>query len=78
MRRLGLPRVRRLGVSLALPFHRLGPAQPEEGGERRWSLAGSLTVLTHRFEPREARPGTTPPTAPTPGTAPGTVRAEPS
>jgi S1-C subfamily serine protease len=38
------------GISLALPFRRLGPPEPEEGGERRWSLDGSLTVLTHRFD----------------------------
>jgi S1-C subfamily serine protease len=38
-----------LGVSLALPFADLGPAEAEEGGHRRWSLEGSFTVLTHRF-----------------------------
>ena len=26
-----------LGISLALPLRELGPPQPEEGGERRWS-----------------------------------------
>jgi len=43
------------GVSLALPFRLLGPPEPEEGGERRWSLDGSLTVLTHRFDADGAR-----------------------
>ena len=47
------------GVSLALPFRLLGPPEAEEGGERRWSRDGSLTVLTHRFDadgrPRLAR-----------------------
>ena len=44
-----------LGVSLALPLAALGPPEPEEGGERRWSLAGSLTVLTHRFDAAAGR-----------------------
>jgi serine protease Do len=39
-----------LGVSLALPFGRLGPAEPEDGGERRWSRDGDLTVLTRRLD----------------------------
>jgi S1-C subfamily serine protease len=43
------------GVSLALPFALLGPPEPEEGGERRWSRAGSLTVLTHRFDAAQTR-----------------------
>ena len=43
------------GVSLALPLDRLGPVEPEEGGERRWSRDGSLTVLTHRFDHDETR-----------------------
>ena len=43
------------GVSLALPFRLLGPPEAEEGGERRWSLDGSLTVLTHRFDAAGAR-----------------------
>ena len=43
------------GVSLALPFRRLGPPEAEEGGERRWSRDGSLTVLTHRFDAAGAR-----------------------
>jgi len=43
------------GVSLALPFRLLGPPEAEEGGERRWSLDGSLTVLTHRFDAEGAR-----------------------
>ena len=43
------------GVSLALPFALLGPPEPEEGGERRWSNAGSLTVLTHRFDAAQTR-----------------------
>ena len=33
----------------------LGPEQPEEGGRRWWSRSGSLTVLVHRFGPREPR-----------------------
>ena len=44
-----------LGVSLALPLARLGDPEPEEGGERRWSDDGRLTVLTHRFDAGEAR-----------------------
>jgi serine protease Do len=39
-----------LGVSLALPYGRLGPAEAEDGGERRWSRDGDLTVLTHRLD----------------------------
>jgi hypothetical protein len=38
-----------LGISLALPLGRMGSPEPEEGGERRWTHDGSLTVLTHRF-----------------------------
>ena len=38
-----------LGVSLALPLARLGPPEPEDGGERRWTDDGRLTVLTHRL-----------------------------
>jgi S1-C subfamily serine protease len=44
-----------LGVSLALPFGLLGAPEPEEGGERRWSHDGSLTVLTQRFDHQGAR-----------------------
>jgi hypothetical protein len=44
-----------LGVSLALPLARLGGAEPEEGGERRWSEDGRLSVLFHRFDADEAR-----------------------
>jgi serine protease Do len=44
-----------LGLSLALPFARLGAPEPEDGGERRWSDDGSLTVLTHSFDAGEAR-----------------------
>jgi S1-C subfamily serine protease len=44
-----------LGVSLALPLARLGRAEPEEGGERRWTDDGRLTVLTHVFDPEGAR-----------------------
>jgi S1-C subfamily serine protease len=44
-----------LGISLALPLDRLGPAEPEDGGERRWSRDGALTVLTHRFDAAGAR-----------------------
>ena len=44
-----------LGVSLALPLSELRPAEAEEGGERRWSRDGALTVLTHRFTAAEAR-----------------------
>jgi S1-C subfamily serine protease len=43
------------GVSLALPLALLGQPEPEQGGERRWSRAGSLTVLTHRFDADEIR-----------------------
>ena len=43
-----------LGISLALPFARLGPPEPEEGGERRWSEDARLSVLTHRFDAEEA------------------------
>ena len=32
-----------LGVSLALPLDLLGPAEAEEGGERRWTDDGTLT-----------------------------------
>ena len=45
-----------LGVSLALPLARLGAPEPEEGGERRWSDDGRLTVLTHRFDARRGAP----------------------
>ncbi|WP_324565381.1 serine protease [Amaricoccus sp.] len=44
-----------LGISLALPLARLGPPEPEEGGERRWSEDGRLTVLTHDFDAEAAR-----------------------
>ena len=43
-----------LGISLALPFARLGAPEPEEGGERRWSEDARLSVLTHRFDAEEA------------------------
>ncbi|MFO1210171.1 MAG: serine protease [Amaricoccus sp.] len=39
-----------LGVSLALPLDALTAPEAEEGGERRWSRGGSLTLLTHRFD----------------------------
>ena len=42
------------GISLALPLDRLGPPEPEEGGERRWSLDGTLTVLVHQFDAGQA------------------------
>jgi serine protease Do len=38
-----------LGVSLALPLAVLGPPEDEDGGLRRWSLTGTLTVLTQRL-----------------------------
>ena len=38
-----------LGVSLALPLGRMADPEPEEGGERRWTLDGSLTILTHDY-----------------------------
>jgi hypothetical protein len=44
-----------LGVSLALPLARLGPPEPEDGGERRWTDDGRLTVLTHDYDTLEAR-----------------------
>jgi S1-C subfamily serine protease len=43
-----------LGVSLALPLATLGPPEDEDGGVRRWSLTGSLTVLTQRLDSAEA------------------------
>ena len=44
-----------LGVSLALPLARLGRPEPEEGGERRWTDDGRLTVLTHDYDAQETR-----------------------
>ncbi len=44
-----------IGVSLVLPLDRIGPPEPEEGGERRWTLDGTLTVLSHRFAAGEVR-----------------------
>ena len=44
-----------LGISLALPLDRLGPREAEEGGERRWTEDGRLTVLTHGFDAEAAR-----------------------
>ncbi len=44
-----------LDVSLALPLARLGRAESEEGGQRRWTDDGSLTVLTHRFDAEETQ-----------------------
>ncbi len=38
-----------LDVSIALPMRELDPPAAEDGGERRWGHAGTLTVLTHRF-----------------------------
>jgi S1-C subfamily serine protease len=43
-----------LGISLALPLATLGPPEDEDGGVRRWSLTGSLTVLTQRLDRAEA------------------------
>ncbi len=44
-----------LGVSIALPFARIGAAEAEEGGERRWSDDGRLTLLTHRYDAETAQ-----------------------
>lgn len=38
-----------LGISIALPQALLDPPEPEDGGTRRWSPDGGLTVLTHVF-----------------------------
>ncbi|HMQ95017.1 MAG TPA: serine protease [Amaricoccus sp.] len=38
-----------LGLSMALPEALLDAPEAEDGGTRRWSTQGSLTVLTHRF-----------------------------
>lgn len=38
-----------LGLAMALPEALMDPPEPEEGGTRRWSRDGALTVLTHRF-----------------------------
>jgi serine protease Do len=43
-----------LDVSLALPLELLGPVEAEAGGERRWTVDGTLTILTHRFGGDEA------------------------
>ncbi|MFO1143395.1 MAG: serine protease [Amaricoccus sp.] len=43
-----------LGVSLALPLDALTAPEAEEGGERRWSRDGTLTLLTHRFNADDA------------------------
>lgn len=42
-----------LGLALALPLDRLDAAEPEDGGERRWTTDGALTLLTHRFDDAE-------------------------
>lgn len=39
-----------LGVSMALPYADLGPAEDEEGDTRRWSRDGRFTVLTRRTD----------------------------
>ena len=57
---------------------RLGPPEAEEGGERRWSHDGSLTVLTHRFDAAQAARGMTPPTAQTPAPKPARAAATPT
>ena len=44
-----------LGVSLALPLARLGPAVAEEGGARQWTDDGRLTLLTQRFDTAAAQ-----------------------
>jgi serine protease Do len=43
-----------LGISMALPFADLGPAEDEAGDVRRWTRDGRLTVLTRRTDGREA------------------------
>jgi serine protease Do len=43
-----------LGLSMALPLGVLGPAESEDGGFRRWSRTGSLTVLSRRFDQADA------------------------
>jgi S1-C subfamily serine protease len=43
-----------LGLSMALPESLLDVPEAEDGGTRRWSTRGSLTVLTHRFSDRGA------------------------
>lgn len=43
-----------LGLSMALPESLLGAPEPEDGGMRRWSTTGSLTLLTHRFSDQGA------------------------
>jgi serine protease Do len=43
------------GIALALPLGLLGPPEPEQGGLRRWSRHGSLTVLVNRFDADKAR-----------------------
>lgn len=43
-----------LGVSMALPFADLGPAEDEEGDVRRWSRDGRFTVLTRRGDRHDA------------------------
>ena len=56
-----------LGISLALPLDRLGPREAEEGGERRWTEDGGLTVLTHASTPRRHASGTARRSRRTPG-----------
>ena len=43
-----------LGVSIALPFAELGPAEDEAGDLRRWSRDGRFTVLTRLTDRHEA------------------------
>ncbi len=43
-----------LGMAMALPEAILDAPEPEDSGQRWWSRTGSLTLLTHRFEPFEA------------------------
>lgn len=43
------------GLAIALPEALMDPPEPEEGGVRRWSHDGALTVLTHRYTAEVAR-----------------------
>lgn len=43
-----------LGLAIALPVDRLNEPVEEEGGTRRWTVDGTFTVLTNRFDLGEA------------------------
>ncbi len=43
-----------LGVSLALPLAQLTAPAPDDGGQRRWTSDGSLTILTQRLGRQQA------------------------